>query len=56
VLTHAVADPSSSAISAPVNRHLRSAAIASIRRSSVRLATAVAADERSTTPAGPSTR
>jgi hypothetical protein len=48
--------PSSSAISAPVNRSRRSAAIASILRSSVRLATTVAAEERSTSPARPSKR
>ena len=47
---------SSSAISAPVNRSRRSAAIASIRRASVRLATTTGADERSSSPAGPSSR
>jgi hypothetical protein len=48
--------PSSSAIWAPVDRNLRNAAIASIRRPSVRLATSVGAEERSASQAGPSTR
>ena len=39
-----------SAISAPVIRRRRSAAIASTRRSSVRLATVAGADERSSRP------
>ena len=47
---------SSSAISAPVIRNRRSAAIASIRRSSVRLATDRGAEERSSSPARPSAR
>jgi len=48
--------PSTSAISAPVNRTRRSAAIASTRRSCVRLATSAGADERSNRPSGPSAR
>jgi hypothetical protein len=48
--------PSVSAISAAVIRSRRSAAIASIRRSSVRLATIAGAEERSSSPAGPSDR
>src|SRR4051812_41644485 len=48
--------PSSSAISAPVKRSRRSAAIASTRRSSVRLATTAGAEDRSSSPAGPPAR
>jgi hypothetical protein len=47
---------SSSAISAAVNRSRRSAAIAWIVVSSVRLATTPGADERSNNPASPSAR
>ena len=47
---------SASAISAPVNRTRRNAAIASTRRSSVRLATTAGADDRSNRPASPSAR
>ena len=45
-----------SAISALVIRNLRSAAIASMRRSSVRLATTAGADDRSNSPSWPSSR
>jgi hypothetical protein len=45
--------PSSSAISGPVNRNRRNAAIASIRRSSVRFATRSGAELRSNKPLSP---
>jgi hypothetical protein len=48
--------PRHSAISAPVIRNRRSAAITSIRRSPVRLATTTGAEERSSSPARPSAR
>jgi hypothetical protein len=47
---------STSAISAPVIRTRRSAAIASTRPSSVRLATVVGAEQRSSRPSSPSAR
>jgi hypothetical protein len=47
---------SSSAISGPVNRNRRNAAIASTRSSLVRLTTALGADDLSTRPASPSAR
>ena len=48
--------PSASAISGPVNRNRRNAAIAWIRRSQVRLATVAGAEERSSSPSSPSAR
>jgi hypothetical protein len=48
--------PSSSAISGPVNRNRRNAAIASIRRSSVRFATRSGAELRSNNPLSPCAR
>jgi hypothetical protein len=48
--------PNSSAISAPVNRNLRNAAIASIRRPSVRFATRSGAELRSNKPLSPQAR
>src|SRR4051794_6185590 len=48
--------PSTSAISGPVIRNRRSAAMHAIRVSSVLLATALGAEERSTKPSSPSAR
>jgi hypothetical protein len=47
---------STSAISGPVNRNRRNAAIASITCSSQRLATTFGAEERSNNPSSPSAR